>query len=491
MIEAARSFHHALRLDPTLAMAWLGLVRAHLFLEDLPSARAALDSARAVGTTDERTRSRIEIVERQLASRDDPRDATKLDAFRKAIDAALAHDLGNPELWLLRGNASEERGAAGVEQDGGAASIAFYQQALRLSPDHFGAHHYLVHSYESIGMTDSALVHGERYARLVPAISHAQHMWAHDLMRVGRLHDAIRLFERADSIERAYYAAEQIDPSYDWHRPHNLELLAILYLHQGRVRDAERLLREVRALKPLSEGAFIFFQRTLPEFLILRGRAAEAMATTSALAAHPAPPARFVAHLLRGGVRVAQGRTDSARAELAAAERELEGLDPLMTSLFGPQLDGLRGAVALRGGKRTEGVALLRSAVQQSAMFPGPDGWIEGLLRTESLAGFARAAGDWVLAEELAQGLVRHAPTYAGGHYALGLALERRGDRAGARAAFTRAAELWQDADADLPEVREVRRRIGSETAARQPEGAAAARGEWNPAMSGPGPVLR
>src|SRR5262247_853645 len=38
-IEAARSFHQALRLDPKLAMAYVGLCDVFIVLQDIPAAR--------------------------------------------------------------------------------------------------------------------------------------------------------------------------------------------------------------------------------------------------------------------------------------------------------------------------------------------------------------------------------------------------------------------------------------------------------------------
>ena len=43
-IEAARSFHQALRLDPNLAMAYLGLTDAFIGLQDVATARATMNA---------------------------------------------------------------------------------------------------------------------------------------------------------------------------------------------------------------------------------------------------------------------------------------------------------------------------------------------------------------------------------------------------------------------------------------------------------------
>ncbi len=40
-IQAARSFHQALRLDPNFVMAYLGLTETYIGLQDIAAARSA------------------------------------------------------------------------------------------------------------------------------------------------------------------------------------------------------------------------------------------------------------------------------------------------------------------------------------------------------------------------------------------------------------------------------------------------------------------
>src|SRR5262249_56425820 len=147
-IEAARSFNQALRHDPKLAMGYLGLSYAYTGIEDADAARAMLTKAQSLAAgASERERRRIEIRSRQLEAISDPGNTQKHLEYRKAIDAALAVNPDDAELWLLRGNAEESR-PFGRGQFGGAATIAFYEAALKRVPDHFAAHHYLTHTYE-------------------------------------------------------------------------------------------------------------------------------------------------------------------------------------------------------------------------------------------------------------------------------------------------------------------------------------------------------
>src|SRR5437773_6739184 len=71
-IEAARSFHQALRLDPNLAMAYLGLTDAFIGLQDVATARATLESAKALEKgMSERERVWLSIREGELQFAED------------------------------------------------------------------------------------------------------------------------------------------------------------------------------------------------------------------------------------------------------------------------------------------------------------------------------------------------------------------------------------------------------------------------------------
>jgi tetratricopeptide (TPR) repeat protein len=107
-IEASRSFHQALRLDPNLAMAYLGMSYVYSGLDNAAAAREFLAKATALAPrVSERERRRIVIREKQLAAIDDIKDTARFLAYKKTIDDALAKDLEDPQLWLLRGNAEE------------------------------------------------------------------------------------------------------------------------------------------------------------------------------------------------------------------------------------------------------------------------------------------------------------------------------------------------------------------------------------------------
>jgi tetratricopeptide (TPR) repeat protein len=464
-IEAARSFNQALRLDPDLAMAHVGLSRVYSGLDDPQAARAAIERARALGAkATEKERRRIAIRAKQLDALDDLGHAGKHAEYKKAIDDALAQDLTDAELWLLRGNA-EEPTAAGRGQRGSLASTLFYREALRVAPDNAAAHHYLTHSYETMGHIPSALEEGEAYARLAPAVPHSHHMWGHDLRRVGRIDDAIAAFEKTDALEKAYYAAEKIAAGLDWHHVHNLDLLATAYQHKGQMKKAERTLLEADALAAVTEYQE-YNQKALPIFLLGRGRWEDALASLRRFQASKWASTRSVGHALAGHALLALGRKAEARQALAAAEREMDAVPTLVGGLAVsrgavlPYVDTLRGEVMLREGRAGEGRALLQDVQKRLRALFGPDAWIQSLFRLESIARMARDVGDWELAEYTAAQMLDHDAAYGGSHLAMALVARHRGDAEGAARSLEAAARYWRDADGDLPELAQVRGRV-------------------------------
>ena len=450
-IEAARSFYQALRYDSNLAPAYVGLSRAFSGLGISAAAVAAIDQAAMHdNTAGPRERRRIALRVRQLDAIADPLNSMKFAAYKKAVDDALAADPGDVELWLLRGNA-EEANAGGHGLHGGASSIVFYERALKLAPDHLAAHHYLIHSYENTGRIDEALKHAEIYVRLAPAIPHAHHMYGHDLRRVGRIEDAIAQFKTADELESEYYKTENVPSEFDWHHEHNIDLLATSYQYQGQMKLAEELMKKAFSV-PSMQDTLEFNKKQWPAFLLLRGRPEEALAVSKSLMGSHWDIVRAIGHVMASRALLSLKRLPEAGEEAKAALREVQG-SPSRMQFIAPYIEVLQGEFLLRTGKIENGRITLKEVERKLRLEKGPDEWVQTLFELEGIAGVAREAGDWRLAEYTARQMLEHDPNYAGTHYALALIAEHEGDRATALKEFALARKYWQKADTDLPEL--------------------------------------
>lgn len=468
-IEAARSCSQALRADSKLALAYVCLSRAYSGLEDQAAAQSALESAQSLAASlSEREQLRVSLRATQLEAMRDILNSSKHQAYKKALDAALAKYPGDSELWLLRGNA-EEPTAAGRGQRGLVGAVAYYQAVLAISPDNPAAQHYLVHAYESIGHPEEAVKHGEIYARLCPSIPHAQHMYGHDLRVLGRTDEAIAQFRKADALELSYYESEKIPARNDWHRIHNLDLMAGSYEFKGQVKQAEQLLREFFSLRA-NDGLWASYQSDWPRFLLSRGRYAEALSAASEMIRGEFALQRSMGHLLAGRALVALNRADEAQQELTKAEKEGENVpesdpEPLMPQprrVLDGQQNILRGEITLRMGNAAEANAQLGEALKGLRGAKSSADAVSQLFTMLYIAQEACSVDDWYLAEVAAKQMLFVDPSYAGGHYFAAVLAEHKGDPATSRKELTTAEKLWGQADPELSEMIDVHRKLAA-----------------------------
>lgn len=465
-IEAARSFHQALRHDPAVAMAHVGLSRAYLNLKDKAAAqRHAEKAVQLAQTLPPRERLRADAQLAQVAAAHELTNAKLRDDYRAALDAAIAADIDNPEVWLLRGNA-EESAATGIGQQGRVATIAYYEAAMKRAPEHPAPYHYLVHTYENLSRFHDAAAQGERYATLSPAVPHALHMYGHDLMKTGRIPDAIDFFSRADAQERSYYNGESVAPELDWHHAHNLSLLGMSHRYLGQTGRAESLFREIVALKPYMPEYAFMYKLDLLSLLLSTRRAGEVLEIAARSKGVTAIERAFDAvwagraHAQLGAFDKARDAHSRAVAELPEVEKlfpEWPGFAGFITRSYIDLLDG----IILYGDAKTRGAGeeKLRAFVSTvRAAFTGPDQWIAGLYDIEEITRLAIARGDLAFAEEMAKQLEEHDAAYPGTHYAQALLAEKRGDDE-AHKLFSRAAGGWKDADEQFVDARHARTR--------------------------------
>jgi tetratricopeptide (TPR) repeat protein len=465
-IEAARSFRQALRIDGSVAMAYVGLSYAEWQLNRPAAAHAALDTARAMGGhATAREQRRIALRALELDAAEHVQDTARLLAYRHALDEALAEEGSNVEVLLLRGLA--EAPAPGDRGQGSVpASIPFYERALALEPRNVAAHHYLTHAFENAGRVDEALEHGTEYASLAPAIPHARHMHGHDLRRVGRVDEAIAEFRAAYDLELDYSRREGVPLELDWHHQHNLDLLATSYRYLGRMKDAERMFRESFPLRSplivqeLNRGEWV-------SYLLSRQRWSEAREAAATLIEHPSPLVSAMGHILTGQAALGSGQLAQAASEANSALKLLRTVSQgagLITAAF----EELQGEFLMRTGQAEKGRVMLEGVIRTVRARLGPDEWTEALFTLERIARTAREAGDWQFADAVAHEMLAHDPAYAGSHYAAALAATHRGETARAREELARARTQWAQADADLAELQEAQTLLGAAEADRR-----------------------
>jgi tetratricopeptide (TPR) repeat protein len=456
-IEAARSFHQALRLDAKLAMAQLGLSYALSELGDSAGARQASQQASALaGPISEREKTRIRLRALQLG--DGSELAKPRSNYLREFDLILAKYPHDVELLLLRGQ--EDRQVHDMPGMGaGEGSLAFYERALAEQPHYFAVHHYLTHAYENVGRTDLALKHAEEYVSLAPAVPHAHHMHGHILRRVNRTQEAIAEFRRADELELAYFRTENIPPEYDWQYHHNLDLLGVSYQYAGQIRLADTVLRRSFEI-PSIEFSQELNESAWPVLLLFEGRTDQALSAAKALMGRADPVVQALGHLIASRIAMRQSHTDAAIEEGESALHLLRETPD--GGVLVPELELVQGEILLRKGQFERGGAMLRDGVSKLLTDPAPDRWTQTILRLEAVETLARDLGDWALAADLAKQMQQFAPGYAGTHYALAKDAEHTGNSMAARREYQAAIRGWSAADADFGMLADARDQLAA-----------------------------
>ena len=422
-VEAARSFHEALRRDPQLAMAHLGLAKSYTGATAYKDAFFHLKQAAEIaaqGNVTEKEAKWIALGQQQLDGifAAPQGRGKRLQEYRQAIDELIGLDLDDPHAWVLRGNASE-RSVAGRGQGGRVASVAYYDAALKRDPDHFSAHHYLVHSYEGLGRYDKAAEHAQRYAAAVFGVPHAQHMYAHVLPRLGKWEEALHQLEKADRLQREYFAAG-VAPVEEWHHGHNIQVMGAVQLRMGNYEEAEKFFEEAFYLegRSLRDGRF-----TDPwlGYLLMRGRFEETLSAAREAEKRPLAVARLIAAGRAAEALIALGRIEEAREAQKRLKTFFEEFkrdtdnpiyERLQTRYQERVVNAVEAQLGLLSDHPEEAEAELIQLADGFAASKTLDGWVTGLFRLEELAGAALRAGRSQLAEALLERMHRIDPEY-------------------------------------------------------------------------------
>lgn len=324
-------------------------------------------------------------------------------------------------------------------------------------PDHPSAHHFLVHAYE--GMTDyvRAREHGEAYARLAPRLAHSLHMYGHDLMKTGAMDSAIAELKHTDAIERDLYKTEHYESMYDWHHIHNISLLALCYQYQGRMQEAEQLVKErYMTARPINPEQTFYNKMGYPILLITQNRDAEATPIANELKRAKTAGERAIGHYLLGMIQLRKNQLAQARLSLKASQDELAEAkkknvadSDWLDAWLAPYPQFLGALIALSDpAERENGLTNIRKFQASTRDKFGPDPWIEALFQLETIAQVAYQLKLTDFAEESAKVLAQHDPAYPGAHYALAQVAALKGDAATAGREQKLARQGWSKADA-------------------------------------------
>jgi tetratricopeptide (TPR) repeat protein len=192
--EAALAFQQAQKADPNFAMAYWGEAMSHNHplwaQQDVPKAKAALDKlaptheARLGKAKLPKEKAFLEAQQILFFGAGDKlaRDIAYSNAMAKMYEQwPDDHEVGTFYALSLLGQVRP--GDTGYRRQALAASIA--QKIFATNPQHPGAAHFIIHSFDDPDHAPLALNAANAYAKIAPSAAHALHMPSHIYVQRG------------------------------------------------------------------------------------------------------------------------------------------------------------------------------------------------------------------------------------------------------------------------------------------------------------------
>ena len=460
--DAREAFQRARSIDPGFAMAAWGEALTHqhpLWMElDLASARAALESlaptleGRLAKAPTEREKDYMRAVEALFFSSED--QGAREDAYAAAMERLHARYPEDQDAAAFYSLALLTTAHEGRDFRIYMRAAAVVEEVFAKNPRHPGAAHYLIHCYDDPVHAPLGLRAAEVYAHIAPSASHALHMPAHIFLALGDWDRVVESNEDSWAASEARVGRKRLGPEKrDYH---SLWWLNYGYLQQGRLTKARETIA-IAAAEAGREGAEMMIRdhaSFMRDEYLAETRDWDGEIARIEIDTHGMPVQTATHHFIRGWAAIERGDDEAAQKELDAI-RDIARQDATIPVILGRQLLGL---IRIEAGETQGGLEMLESAAESEEAMPfgyGPPAVVKP---------------SWELLGEALLGLKRHAEarqaferslsqTPGRSRSLLGLARSAAavGDDVAARDAFSKAARIWQNANAELDGVREAR----------------------------------
>jgi tetratricopeptide (TPR) repeat protein len=481
--EALEYFQAARKADPDFALAYWGEAMTYTHplwaQQDVEPARQALAKIKDTSKLTARERDFIAAARALYGAGDKLQRDLAYAAAMEKMYRAYPDDLESAAFYSLALLGTMRPGDKGFQRQMKAGAIAL--EVYQKNPQHPGAAHYVIHSFDDPEHAILALPAARLYASIAPAAHHAQHMPAHIFLQLGMWDEAAKSNETAWAVSEEWVKRKNLPLSLrDYHSNH---WLTYVYAQQGRYAKAEELVNRLRQTRQQHGAANVrFYDDTLALFMVETERwewanklfAEPAAATDEHVGHHggaaPANPSSLPPQ--RRGVSVPL----FVRA-LAAASTGAPVAEKLLTEMRAQrqQSNDAYGAKALEirelevtallsAGRKNfdEAIAALKRATMLEEELSPPSGPPSLLKPSHELFGeiLLRAGKPKEAANAFATALARQ-PNRARSLLGTARAAAATNDKPAALAAYANLLRIWQQADADLPELREARAYLG------------------------------
>jgi hypothetical protein len=195
--------------------------------------QASLDAARQTGLKTQRERDYVEALAVFYKDHDKLNHRSRVKALEDAMAQVAARYPDDTEAAILYGL------ILSVNFDPADRTFSNQLKAAKVlepifaqQPEHPGAAHYLIHSYDYPPIANHGLEAARRYSKIAPDAPHAQHMPSHIFTRVGAWR------ESAESNR----VSAKVDADRTWNSPHGYDYMVYAYLQLAQDRAARAVI---------------------------------------------------------------------------------------------------------------------------------------------------------------------------------------------------------------------------------------------------------
>lgn len=463
----------ALQADPACGMAYWARAMAlldnpfawpgNLSAKTLADGAQLVQQARQAGLTTQRERDYVEALSAFFQDADKLNHRTRAKALETGLEKVAAAYPDDSEATILYSLVlSANFDPADKQYRNQLKAATLLEPVFARQPQHPGAAHYLIHSYDYPPLAARGLSAAERYSKIAPAAAHAQHMPSHIFTRVGAWHASVA----------ANQASAKADTASGPNALHAYDYMTYAYLQLGQDKAARAARDTAQAIAKRPDNfAAAYAYGALPARLVLERSdwsAAAALPLLPAADSYPwdkYPQAEAANAFARGLGAAALRQTAATETELARLARLRERANELKIGYWaeqiGIQMDVVRGLAAFKSGQAEAGIAVLRQAAdredasEKHVVTPGPL-----LPAREVLATALLERGDAAAALQEFEGVLRKEPNRLRAMAGAALAAERAGDKERARDHQEKIVRQTAQADAGMPGLQLARQSV-------------------------------
>lgn len=476
--EAIDSFRRATTIDPNFAMGYWGEAMAHNHPiwdeENVEAARAALEKIPDEASLTKRERQYLQAVKTLFGEGNKLARDRAYAAHMESLAGEYPQDLEATCLYALSllGLATHFDHQPDLQEkyrvQAGALTLGVYG----VNPNHPCAAHYTIHAFDDPIHAILALPQARRYAKIAPEAHHAQHMPAHIFVQLGMWDQAAASNKAGWESSQAWVKDKQLPLSLQDY--HSLYWLQYAYLQQGRYNAAAALILEKQqdmAQSSSSDQSPVLgydrkvsrnYDQMVAAFIVEteRWELADQAWNVNDYRFGDEWPSKSI-YIREFAQSMSTLRNQPIVHQIhpgltpPVPEPSPGTTEPITSQIWNLQIAALKHLI---NGDHAQAIRMLDRATALEETLPPPSGPPDLIKPTHELYGELLLGIDRPkdAQQQFERSLLWH-PNRARSVLGLARAADQSGDSQAARKAYGAFLNIWNQADSDLPELREAK----------------------------------